>query len=66
MTDVPLKDLVRPAGRKAGQDVDLPVYSVTKHAGFVPSLEYFKKQVFSRDVGDYKLVEPGEIGRAHV
>lgn len=63
---VPLRELVRPAGRRAGSNTDLPVYSVTKHAGFVPSLEYFKKQVFSRDVEGYKLVEPGEFAYATI
>ncbi|WP_067429039.1 restriction endonuclease subunit S domain-containing protein [Nocardioides jensenii] len=66
MTIVPLAELVRPAGNKAGGETDLPVYSVTKHAGFVPSLEYFKKQVFSRDVAGYKVVEPGDFAYATI
>lgn len=66
MTSVSLAELVSPAGRKAGTETSLPVYSVTKHAGFVPSLEYFKKQVFSRDVQDYKLVEPGDFAYATI
>ena len=66
MTDVPLAEIVRGAGRKAGAETDLPVYSVTKHAGFVPSLEYFKKQVFSRDVEGYKVVQPGEFAYATI
>ncbi|MBN9202041.1 MAG: restriction endonuclease subunit S [Microbacterium sp. SCN 70-18] len=44
----------------------MPVYSVTKHSGFVPSLEYFKKQVFSRDVEGYKVVEPGDFAYATI
>lgn len=66
MKAIPLAELVRPAGRKAGAESDLPVYSVTKHAGFVPSLEYFRKQVFSRDVAGYKLVEPGDFAYATI
>lgn len=66
MTTVPLAELVRPAGKRAGAETDLPVYSVTKHAGFVPSLEYFKKQVFSRDVAGYKVVEPGDFAYATI
>lgn len=66
MTIVPLAELARPAGKRAGTETDLPVYSVTKHAGFVPSLEYFKKQVFSRDVAGYKLVEPGDFAYATI
>lgn len=61
MKEALLGELVRSAGGRAGSEVDLPVYSVTKHAGFVPSLEYFKKQVFSRDVQSYKLVQPGDF-----
>jgi type I restriction enzyme S subunit len=66
VTVVPLAQIVRPAGKRAGAETDLPVYSVTKHAGFVPSLEYFKKQVFSRDVEGYKLVEPGDFAYATI
>ncbi|WP_203336719.1 restriction endonuclease subunit S [Nocardioides limicola] len=66
MKVTPLAELVRPGGRRAGTETDLPVYSVTKHAGFVPSLEYFKKQVFSRDVAGYKLVNPGDFAYATI
>lgn len=66
MTTVPLAELAWPAGKRAGTETDLPVYSVTKHAGFVLSLEYFKKQVFSRDVAGYKLVEPGDFAYATI
>ena len=37
------------------------VYSVTKYNGFVRSLDYFKKQVFSRDLSTYKIVKKGEF-----
>ncbi|KGF90870.1 restriction endonuclease subunit S [Prochlorococcus marinus] len=37
------------------------VYSVTKYDGFVRSLDYFKKQVFSRDLSTYKIVKKGEF-----
>jgi type I restriction enzyme, S subunit len=66
MSNVRLRDLIKPAGRKAGPDVDLPVYSVTKHKGFVPSLTYFNKQVFSRNVEGYKVVEPGQFAYATI
>lgn len=66
MNVVALGDVIRPAGRRAGRDNSLPVYSVTKHAGFVPSLEYFNKQVFSRDLASYKLVEPGDFAYATI
>ncbi|WP_417374392.1 restriction endonuclease subunit S [Glutamicibacter protophormiae] len=66
MRTVPLGDLVASAGKRAGAETGLPVYSVTKHLGFVPSLEYFKKQIFSRDVGNYRLVEPGDFAYATI
>ena len=37
------------------------VYSVTKYDGFVRSLDYFKKQVFSRDLSSYNIVKKGEF-----
>ena len=40
------------------------VYSCTKHAGLVPSLEYFGKQVFSRNLSDYKRLESGDFAYA--
>ena len=66
MKPVALAELITGAGEKAGSETDLPVYSVTKHSGFVPSLEYFKKQVFSRHVEGYKLVEPGDFAYATI
>jgi len=35
------------------------VCSVTNSQGFVSSTEYFDKEVFSKDLSTYKLVEPG-------
>lgn len=63
---VPLGEIVSPAGSKAGEDTAHPVFSVTKHAGFVPSNEYFKKQVFSRELGGYKRVRPGNFAYATI
>jgi type I restriction enzyme S subunit len=42
----------------------LPVLSCTKHDGLVDSLGYFKKQVFSHDTSDYKLVKRGQFAYA--
>lgn len=63
---VALADLIDPSGSVGGAGPDLPVYSVTKHSGFVPSLEYFKKQVFSKDISKYKVVEKGEFAYATI
>lgn len=40
------------------------VYSCTKHDGLVPSLEYFGKQVFSRDLAAYKRLQAGDFAYA--
>jgi type I restriction enzyme, S subunit len=61
-----LGDFAKEVSRRAASETDLPVYSVTKHQGFVPSLEYFKKQVFSRDTKGYKRVFAGELAYATI
>jgi restriction endonuclease S subunit len=63
---VRLSDIISPAGSRAGAALDIPVYSVTKHSGFVPSLEYFNKQVFGRDISNYKVVEEGQFAYATI
>lgn len=40
------------------------VYSCTKHKGLVPSLEYFGKQIFSRNLDGYKRLNPGDFAYA--
>lgn len=40
------------------------VYSCTKHDGLVPSLDYFGKQVFSRNLDTYKRLAPGDFAYA--
>lgn len=62
----PLGELIQPAGFKAGSDISHPVFSVTKHAGFMPSDQYFKKQVFSRELADYKRVRAGDFAYATI
>ena len=37
------------------------VFSVTNSSGFVPSLDYFKKDVFSKDLSNYKIVKRGML-----
>lgn len=41
---------------------DLPVLACSKYAGFVNSLEYFKKKVYSDDTSNYKVVRRGTFG----
>lgn len=40
--------------------------SVTKYRGFVSSLEYFSRQVFSRETGNYRLVQEGQFAYATI
>ncbi|MDD2468403.1 MAG: restriction endonuclease subunit S [Desulfobulbus sp.] len=42
----------------------LPVLSCTKHQGLVDSLEYFGKQIFSKDLSTYKVVRRGQFAYA--
>lgn len=44
------------------EDHDLPVLACSKYAGFVRSLEYFKKKVYSDDTSTYKVVPRGAFG----
>lgn len=44
------------------EESDVPVLSCTKHDGFVSSLEYFKKKVFSDDTSNYKIIKRGQFG----
>ena len=38
------------------------VLSCTKYNGFVNSLDYFGKQVFSSDTSNYKVIQKGQFG----
>lgn len=38
------------------------VLSCSKHDGFVKSLDFFKKQVFSKDLASYKIICRGDFG----
>lgn len=58
----PIGDLaVEVSERNTGGEV-LEVLSCSKHDGFVRSLEYFKKQVFSSDLTGYKKIWRGDFG----
>jgi type I restriction enzyme, S subunit len=43
------------------QDARIEVYSVTNTAGFLPSNEYFSKDVYSKNTKTYKIVRPGQF-----
>jgi len=63
---VEIGDVANPVSLRAGRACDFPVYAVTKHEGMVPSAEYFKKQVYSRDIEGYKVVRHGQFGYATI
>jgi type I restriction enzyme S subunit len=42
------------------------VVSVTKYLGIVNSLDYFNKQVFSKDISTYKVIRPGDFAYATI
>ena len=40
---------------------NIKVLSMTKHDGFVESLKYFKKKIFSKDLSNYKIVKKNQF-----
>lgn len=63
---VRLGDVARETNQRADLAPEAEVFSVTKHSGFVRSLEYFDRQVFSRDTANYKVVRRGELAYATI
>lgn len=56
-----LGDHVRQISRRNKGRLDVDVYSVTNSGGFTLSTEYFSKEVFSKDVSNYKIVQKGQF-----
>lgn len=54
-----LGELVTEMSVRNKANLDYPVFSVTNKDGFTPSEEYFKKQVFSKKLNNYKVVSCG-------
>lgn len=63
---VALGDLVHERDERAESAPQAAVYSVTKYDGFVPSLEYFGRQVFSRNTANYRVVRRGDLAYATI
>lgn len=61
-----LRNFATEINQRYSNEKDGPVLSVTKHRGFVKSLQYFKRQVYSKDIKDYKLVEKGDFAYATI
>ena len=55
-------DIAKPCREKNNAGKNLPVLACSKYFGFVDSLSYFKKQVFSEDTSSYKIIRRGEFG----
>ena len=58
---VRLTSFVSAAGKRNKGAKCTDVYSVTNSLGFVPSTEYFSKEVFSKELEAYRLVERGML-----
>lgn len=56
-----LGDLLIEFTKKNKTDEPLQVYSVTNNHGFTISTEYFTKEVFSKNLKTYKIVESGDF-----
>ncbi|MBF0351283.1 MAG: restriction endonuclease subunit S [SAR324 cluster bacterium] len=52
----PLGEHVKQFSLRNKDEADIEVYSVTNSAGFTLSTDYFSKEVFSKDVSNYKIV----------
>jgi type I restriction enzyme, S subunit len=59
---VPIGDVLVPRLERNTEAEVLDVLSCTKHHGFVRSLDFFKNQVFSRELGGYRVIHRGDIG----
>lgn len=58
---VELGKYVRQVSQRNRADADIEVFSVTNSEGFTKSTDYFSKEVFSKDVSNYKVVSPGQF-----
>ena len=59
-----IEEVAKVVSVKNSNGADLPVLSCTKHQGLVDSLEYFGKQIFSKDTSTYKVVSKGQFAYA--
>ena len=56
-----LRTLVKEYSERNRRNNCSAVYSVTNSHGFMPSIDYFFKEVFSKDLSTYKIVRRGMI-----
>lgn len=57
-----IKDICAQMTEKNTESADYPVLSCSKYDGFVDSLSYFKKKVYSDDTSGYRLIHRGCFG----
>ena len=60
-TVVALGGQITQISRRNKTDKEIEVYSVTNSEGFTRSVDYFSKEVFSKDTSNYKVVHKGEF-----
>lgn len=58
---VELGKYVRQVSQRNRSEEGIEVFSVTNSEGFTRSADYFSKEVFSKDVSNYKIVSPGQF-----
>jgi type I restriction enzyme, S subunit len=58
---VELGKYVRQVSQRNRAEADIEVFSVTNSKGFIRSTDYFSKEVFSKDVSNYKVVSSGQF-----
>jgi len=61
-----LGDFATIVNKRFSKKINAPILSMTKYRGFVKSLEYFNKQVFSNDISNYRLVEKDNFAYATI
>ena len=61
---IPLGEIAYEVSARNTHGDDLPVLSCTKYEGLVDSLEYFGRQIFSKDTSTYKIVKRGQFAYA--
>lgn len=54
---LPISEIAEESSLRNGSNNTLPVILCSKHLGFVRSLDYFKKKIFSDDTSNYKVVK---------
>lgn len=57
-----IRDICSQVSEKNSKKADYPVISCSKHEGFVDSLKYFKKKVYSEDTSGYRVIPRGCFG----